>query len=153
MADVHLRPVDPGNVRAACAIRLKPGQERFVAPVAESLAEAYAEPREHVWPRLIYDGEALVGFVMGGFHSIEPLFRSVLWRLAIAAEHQGRGYGAFAVRAVAEEARRRGHDQLTTYYVPGDGGPERFYLRLGFEPTGEVLGDEVQAVAAIDRLL
>jgi hypothetical protein len=35
----------------------------------------------------------------------------------------------------------------------GDGGPESFYRRLGFEPTGEVLGEEVQAVVAIDRLL
>jgi diamine N-acetyltransferase len=151
MSDVHLRPVGPDNVRAACAITLKPGQERFVAPVAESLAEAYAEP-EHAWPRLIYDGDTLVGFVMGGFHRTEPMFRSVLWRLAIAADHQGHGYGSFAVRAVAEEARRRGHERLVTYYRPGDGSPERFYRNLGFEPTGE-LGGEIQAVAPIERLL
>jgi diamine N-acetyltransferase len=40
-----------------------------------------------------------------------------------------------------------------TYYVRGDGSPEGFYRRLGFEPTGEVLGEEVQAVIDIDRLL
>jgi hypothetical protein len=33
------------------------------------------------------------------------------------------------------------------------GARRAFYRRLGFEPTGEVLGEEVQAVVAIDRLL
>lgn len=37
-----------------------------MAPVAVSLAEAYAQPRV-AWPRLVYDGEQLVGFVMGAF--------------------------------------------------------------------------------------
>jgi diamine N-acetyltransferase len=30
----------PDNVRAACDLRIKPEQEMFVAPVAESIAEA-----------------------------------------------------------------------------------------------------------------
>lgn len=150
--DVHLQLITSDNVREACAIGLKPGQERFVDSVAQSLAEAYAQPN-HAWPRLIYDGDALVGFVMGGFDTEVPHFRSTLWRLAIAAGHQGRGYGAFAVLAVAQEARRRGHDVLLTYYVPDEGGPEGFYRRLGFAPTGEVLDGEVQAVISIDQLL
>jgi diamine N-acetyltransferase len=64
-ANIHIRPVTPDNVREACALTLRPGQERFVETVAHSLAEAYAQPH-HAWPRLVYDRDVLVGFVMGG---------------------------------------------------------------------------------------
>ena len=34
-------------------------------------------------------------------------------------------------------------EELVLSYVPGEGSPESFYRRLGFEPTGEVLEGEV----------
>jgi diamine N-acetyltransferase len=81
------------NVRAACKLKTRPDQEDLVAPVAWSLAEAYTVP-DIAWPRLIYDGDQLVGFIMAAFApEDEPLFHSYLWRLNIGAEHQGRGYG------------------------------------------------------------
>jgi diamine N-acetyltransferase len=39
--------------------------------------------------------------------------------------------------------RRRGLKRITVSWAQGDAGPERFYLRLGFTPTGEVRGDEI----------
>jgi diamine N-acetyltransferase len=54
------------NVRAACKLKTRPGQEDLVAPVAWSLAEAYTVP-DIAWPRLIYDGDQLVGFIMAAF--------------------------------------------------------------------------------------
>lgn len=33
--------------------------------------------------------------------------------------------------------RPRGQSRATVLWVPGDAGPEGFWLRLGFEPTGE----------------
>lgn len=44
---------------------LKPGQERFVAPVVLSVAEAYVNPTS--WPRVVLDGDQVVGFIMGNF--------------------------------------------------------------------------------------
>jgi diamine N-acetyltransferase len=41
-----------------------------------------------------------------------------------------------------EECRRRNATELFTSWVLGDGGPEGFYLGLGFEPTGEWDDDE-----------
>lgn len=119
-----------------------------MAPVARSLAEAYVQP-EFAWPRLIFDGEQLVGFVMGFFlvrfdpENPDDRLRSGIWRLNIAADQQGRGYGRFAVQSVCEELRRRGQPRATVSWVPGEHGPERFYLRLGFVPTGEMSGDQV----------
>ncbi|HEX8006610.1 MAG TPA: hypothetical protein VF482_09310 [Trebonia sp.] len=37
---VRLAKLTPDNVQATCALRVKPEQEKFVAPVAVSLAEA-----------------------------------------------------------------------------------------------------------------
>jgi diamine N-acetyltransferase len=147
MSTPHLQAITPDNVKAACQLAVRPDQERFVAPVAWSLAEAYVRP-EIAWPRLIVEGDNVVGFLMGFFnirwHPDRPDdLRSGLWRLNVAAEHQGRGYGRFAVDAVCDEVRRRGQDRVVTTWEPGEDGPEQFYLRIGFRPTGETSGGQV----------
>lgn len=114
---MRLSAVTPENVSAACRLAVRPDQERFVAPVAWSLADAYTQP-DVAWPRLVYDGDRLVAFVMGAF---DP--GNSTWFLA--------------------EARRRGQQRASVLWVPGPGGPEGFYLRLGFRPTGETLQDQV----------
>jgi diamine N-acetyltransferase len=140
---MRLVEVTPDNVSAACRIDVKPEQQKFVAPVVDSLAQAYANYGT-VWPRLILDDDRIVGFVMGNFDPNNEVdcFRAGIWRLNIAADEQGRGYGRLAVEAVAAEARRRGQKRITVLWVPGDGGPEGFYLRLGFSPTGQVLSGQ-----------
>ncbi|MFG3688913.1 GNAT family N-acetyltransferase [Micromonospora sp. NPDC047740] len=148
MSSPRLEKITPDNVLAACAIAIRPDQEGLVAPVARSLAEAYAQPAV-AWPRLIVDGNRPVGFMMG-FLDVpwrpddDPTdVRSGLWRLNIAADEQGKGYGRFAVQTLAAELRQRGRTRLTVTWVPGDHGPERFYRQLGFRLTGETSGDQV----------
>lgn len=77
----RLELLTPDNVRAACDLRVKPGQEKFVAPVVESLAEAYVRPAT-AWPRLILDEDRVVGFVMGGSDPDSEIdaFRAGIWR-------------------------------------------------------------------------
>ncbi len=147
---LRLEQVTPANVRAACVLKLRPDQEHLVAPVAWSLADAYAAPKI-AWPRLICTGDVVVGFIMAAFDQGNPaeLFHSYLWRLNIGAEHQGGGYGRFAVEQLCEEATRRGHRRLTVSYHDDANGPEGFYRRLGFRPTGEHNEGEVVA----ERLL
>ena len=145
MKTTRLVEITPENVTAACRIEVRPEQEAVVSPVAWSLAEAYAN-RAIAWPRLILDGEEAVGFVMAGFDVSKPsdsFFRCGLWRLNIAADRQGRGYGRFAVESVCAEARQRGESRVTVLWVPHEHGPEQFYLGLGFRPTGEVFHGEV----------
>lgn len=147
---LRLEKITPDNVLAACRLAVRPGQERFVAPVAQSLAEAYAQP-DIAWPRLVLDGDRIVAFVMGFFYvrfdpdDPQDRPRSGLWRLAVAADEQGKGYGRFAVRAVAGEVRRRGGTRVTVTWTEGEGGPEEFYLKLGFRPTGEKSEGEIVA--------
>ncbi|MEU6842051.1 GNAT family N-acetyltransferase [Streptomyces sp. NPDC046716] len=144
-SDLRLRDITPGNLDAALGVRVRPDQEHLVAPVVKSLAEAYVHPGV-AWPRLIVDGERTVGFLMA-FFDVDWTgdgadHRSGLWRLNIAEGEQGRGYGRFAVEAVAAEMRRRGGTRLFVTWHPGPDGPEDFYLGLGFRPTGEASDGE-----------
>ncbi|MYV53497.1 GNAT family N-acetyltransferase [Streptomyces sp. SID3212] len=144
---LRLAEVTAANFEDAIGVKVRPDQEHLVAPVVKSLAEAYVHPGV-AWPRLILDGDRVVGFLMAFFgidfagDGTGKDIRSGLWRLNIAAGEQGRGYGRFAVEAVAAEIRRRGGDRLTVTWHPGEDGPEGFYLGLGFRPTGETSGDE-----------
>ncbi|MGW1185869.1 GNAT family N-acetyltransferase [Streptomyces drozdowiczii] len=148
---LRLAEVTADNVDAAIALRIRPDQEHLVQPVATSLAEAYVH-RAVAWPRLILDGDRLVGFLMA-FLDIdfendakEHHLRSGLWRLNIAADEQGRGCGRFAVESVAAEIRRRGGTRMYVTWHPGDDGPEGFYLGLGFRTTGETSGGQTVGV-------
>jgi diamine N-acetyltransferase len=149
---LRLEPVTQDNVRNACTLKLRPDQENLVAPVAWSLADAYVAPPGMAWPRVICDGDDLVGFIMAAFagSNPDPVYHSYLWRLNIGAEHQGRGYGRFAVEELCREATRRGEHRLTVSYHLADNGPEVFYRRLGFRPTGGYIADETVAERILD---
>ncbi|MEV0069257.1 GNAT family N-acetyltransferase [Amycolatopsis sp. NPDC050768] len=139
-----LAEITADNVAAACRLAVAPHQRDYVAPVAHSLAEAYVQP-DVAWPRVVYAGDELVGFVMGAFDPGCPIayFRCGIWRLNVAAGQQGKGYGRFAVEALLEEARRRGAEAATVLWRPGEHSPEPFYRRLGFRPTSQVHEGEV----------
>lgn len=146
---MRLEKVTPANYEAALALSVRPDQEDLVAPVVKSLAEAYVFP-DHAWPRLVYDGDRLVGFLMAFLDipwgdSPDDL-RSGLWRLNIAADVQSNGYGRFAVDAVCAQIRSRGGTRAFVTWEPRAGGPGPFYLKLGFRPTGEHSGGQVVGV-------
>ncbi|OUC97869.1 GNAT family N-acetyltransferase [Streptosporangium minutum] len=148
---LRLAPITPANIEAAIAVKVRPDQERFVSPVVKSLAEAYVHP-EVAWPRLILDGDRPVGFLMA-FLDIDwngegVDFRSGLWRLNVTPDVQGCGVGRFAVESVAAEFRNRGGTQMYVTWEPGEGGPEGFYRKLGFQLTGEK--SEGETVGVLD---
>jgi len=144
MATVELREVTGETVRDICRLRTTPEQEAFVAPNAISFAEALFEPK--AWFRAIYADEEPVGFVM--LHDDREGQRYYLWRLMIDARHQRLGYGRSALELlVAEVLDRPGATELLVSWVPGEGGPEPFYVDLGFVLTGEV--DEGEVVARL----
>ncbi|MEU5906551.1 GNAT family N-acetyltransferase [Micromonospora sp. NPDC047527] len=146
---MRLEKVTPKNYEAALELSVRPDQEDLVAPVVKSLAEAYVFA-SNAWPRLICDGDQVVGFLMAFLdiqwsHNPDDL-RSGLWRLNIAADAQGKGYGRFAAEAVCAEIRARGGTRAYVTWAPRPGGPEEFYLKLGFRPTGEQSGGQTVGV-------
>lgn len=139
---VTLRKITSETVRTICRLSetLPPAQQKMVASNAVSIAQAHFE--EHAWFRAIYAGEEPVGFVMLYDDPGEQEY--FLWRLMIAYPHQGKGYGREALRLLIEHVRTRPNaTELLTSYVPVEGGPGPFYERLGFVPTGDMIGEEV----------
>lgn len=140
---LSLAELTPENLGAAVRIPPQPGEPAYVAPVMASIAEAYVTPT--AWPRLIVNGDAVVGFVMANWdpdNEIEA-FRGGIWRLNVAEEAKGQGVGRFAVEQIAAEARRRGYAKITVLWDPAPDGPEQFYLKVGFRPVGELFGETV----------
>lgn len=141
MPIVSLREITSSTVHRVCRLRVKPEQEQFVAANSVSLAEALFAPE--AWYRAVYAEEQLVGFVMLWDDTLSqspPAKPEVcLWRLMIAADFQGRGIGKSVLAEVIRYVHRRpGVCRFYSSYVPGELGPAKFYLSLGFAPTGAV---------------
>jgi RimJ/RimL family protein N-acetyltransferase len=146
-ADVHLVTITPESAAAVLALRTQPNQERFVAPMAASFTDAlFPEVVDGApvvpWMRAIEADGELAGFVMltdvTDHHPVP-----YLWRLLIDRRHQRRGIGVRTIALLVDRLRADGHGELLVSWRPGPGGPEPFYLRLGFQPTGEVDHGEI----------
>ncbi|RWZ49922.1 GNAT family N-acetyltransferase [Labedella phragmitis] len=150
MAELRLEELSASTIVAVNALTLKPGQEQFVAPVSYAVAAAVVDPTTS-WQRVILDGDEVVGFIQGNFDPNAPQeeFRSILWRINVDADDQGRGIGTFAVEALRSEAAKRGFNHLDVIYEPGESGPEAFFLRVGFTPVGETSYGETIAELAL----
>jgi diamine N-acetyltransferase len=133
---VTLRPVTKDNLRDVLALEVAESQTRFVAPNTVSIAQAHFFP-EKAWFRAIYAEDTPVGFLMLSDEPRKPEY--FLWRLMIAAPHQGLGFGKQAIQLLIAHVKTRPQaSALFTSYVPGEGSPGAFYHKLGFVDTGEV---------------
>ncbi len=141
-ATVSLREILDENLRDILMLsrQMLPGQDNMVAPNAVSIAQAHFN--EKAWYRGIYADDTAVGFVMLYDDPETPQY--YLWRLMIAGPHQGKGFGRKAMYELIDHVKTRPEaTELLASYVPIAGGPWPFYRSLGFEPTGEMEGDEV----------
>ncbi len=140
MTSIELREITEANRDAVVALHAGPAEGRFVSSVADSIEEATETPEGNPWYRAVYlEGEP-VGFVMLSWDVtpqppdiIGPWF---LWKLIVDERHQGRGIGRAIIEEVIRRIRAEGATQLLTSHVMGEGGPDGFYERLGFVPTG-----------------
>lgn len=153
MPAVELRDIVTDADRAAVlAVQRGPGQDEFVASVETSLEEAglYPEACARFWA--IHDGDAVVGFAMisdgipDEVLAADPTLLGpyYLWRLLIDERHQRKGYGSAALDAIVDYVQTRPSARTLLVSVhPGEGGPQPFYERYGFVPTGQIHEDEV----------
>ncbi len=150
MSELQVVELSAATIVAVNNLSLKPGQEQFLAPVSYGIAATVTNPQTS-WQRVILDGDEVVGFVSANFdpEAPEEHFRSVLWRINVDADDQGRGIGRFAVESLIAEARERGFDHVNVIYEAGEGGPEAFFHRVGFTPVGETAYSEVIAQARV----
>jgi len=147
---LRLEELSAATAAAANSLTLRAGQEQFVTPPTYAIADSYTDPLA-AWPRVVLDGDEVVGFILGNFSPDDPQeeFRSCVWRVTVAGDRQGRGIGSFAVRALADEARTRGFERLTAVWEPGEAGPDRFFRAVGFVVTRETQYGENFGVLAL----
>lgn len=147
---VTLRRITAETVTDVCELSetLSRAQRDMVADNAFSIAEAHFS--ENAWFRAIYRGEDIAGFIMlhigSDWHDGVSCPGAFLWRLMVGGDFQGQGVGAAAVGLAIRELRARNFAELYVSFGLGEGGPEGFYQRLGFTRTGDMVGDEAEAV-------
>lgn len=119
---------------------LSDAQKKMVAPNAVSIAQAHFDP--HAWFRAVYADDVPVGFIM--LYDSPEENEYFLWRFMIAGPYQGKGYGRKAIQLLMDYVRTRpGASHLLVSCGEGEGSPEGFYRRLGFDRNGKKYGDEV----------
>ena len=143
---VSLCEITKENLRDYLRLKVAPSQEGLVAPNAVSIAQAHFHPE--AWFRGIAAGGTAVGFAMledwrqcpesaPEDWRREPYVG--LWRFMIDQRWQSMGFGAQALRLLIDHARAvPGTKAMLLSFVEGEGSPEAFYRRFGFERTGEV---------------
>jgi len=137
---VTLREVTEDTVRAICRLAVTEKQNSFVAPNAVSIAQAYFS--KYAWFRAVYADDEPVGFVM--LHDDPEKPEYFLWRMMTDTHYQGMGFGWRAMKLLIEHVRTRPNATvLMTSCIQGDGSPQGFYEKLGFELTGEKEDTEV----------
>lgn len=137
---VTLRDITEYNLIEVMKLDVHPAQKKCVAPNSVSIAQAHYS--KTAWFKGIYLKEQPVGFVMLDLNEEKPEY--FLWRFMIDQNFQGKGYGKEAMEMIIDYVQTLPNaKELLTSCVPGEEGPEAFYQKLGFLPTGEMADDEI----------
>lgn len=151
---LRLEPVTRDDVRPLIGLKVAPEDQTFVAPNAITLAEAPYETGAYVF--VIWAGETRVGMIaLLDFTEHDYLEEgddaeaAFIWRLMIADELQGQGYGTAALDLACAWARNRGRPRMFIQAVTTNHGAISLYERCGFVRTGIVSDGEAQLVKAL----
>ncbi len=146
--DIHFKRITAQTVIPICKLSetLSTAQRKMVSDNALSIAQAHFS--DNAWMRAIYADDMPIGFVL--LHTGSDYDDGIdcpgifLWRFMIAGPYQGKGYGRLAMRRLLAQLQAQGIPELYTSCGLGEASPEGFYKQLGFVPTGEMYGDEIE---------
>jgi diamine N-acetyltransferase len=149
-ADIHFVRITARTVVQICKLSetLSAQQRKMVSDNAYSIAQAHCS--DNAWLRAIYADDTPIGFIM--LHIGSDYDDGIdcpgvfLWRFMIAGPFQRKGYGAKAMQRLFAHLRAQGIGELYTSCGVGEESPEPFYRKLGFLPSGEMYGDEIELV-------
>ncbi len=134
-------------------LAVRPDQRDLVSSNMKTFAEAPFESGAYVWG--LWVGTTPVG-LMAMVHPGEYQFHApeddheaaYLWRLMIAADHQGQGHGRTAMGMTLMVARDWGCPRLTLGVSGAAHSAQGFYESMGFRWTGRM--DDVDRVMTRD---
>jgi len=143
-------PITRQTLGGFLKMRLKDGQDEFVAPNAVTIAESIYEKGSEVYG--IFEGQTPVGLAAlidlahpeAFLHEGEDPNGVYLWRLSIDGAHQGQGHGRAALDFAVSRAGDLGRAYVSLTANPQEGTPIPFYEKYGFSKTGRVIDGEVE---------
>ncbi len=142
------RPVTRDTLAQLIGLSVRGDQRDLVSANVKTVAEAAYEPGAMVWG--LWDGTAPVGLLAmvdpAGVRLNGPFVQpgaAYLWRLMIAADQQGRGYGAQALRLAIATATLWDAPCLVVGVNDVPHGNRGFYERHGFRSTGVVEDEDL----------
>ena len=132
-------------------------QKGFVAPNAITMAQSLFEPGNEIYG--IWEDETPVGllavvdmsFPGADLDEEDDPDGLYVWRLMVAKDMQGKGYGRAAMEYAIQRCRDLGRKQLLLSAVEDEHGAIPFYEKLGFTRTGRIVSEEVELVLVLDR--
>jgi diamine N-acetyltransferase len=147
----EIRPVTKDNWKELIRLKVREEQTHFVASNLYSIAEAqFGDDYEGHWdlhPFGIYDDNIPVGFLMYALNFEHPKQQAFISRLMVDEKQQGKGYGRFGMEKMLEIFRTEERIKVVGIsYEPENETARKLYASLGFEETGERVGEEVLAV-------
>jgi diamine N-acetyltransferase len=141
---ITLREITKENYRAACKLKVGPGQEHFVASNAVSIADSKFHPAWQCFG--IYADDLMVGFLM---HGADDEGQQWIIRLMVDEKQQGHGYGRVAMELILARLRADpACPQVGISYEPQNSVAQKLYASFGFLETGEV--EEGETIARLD---
>lgn len=134
---INFKEITKENLFSIIKLSVFDKQKDQVASNAISIAEAHYN--EIAWFRGIFNDDEAVGFVMLYLDDKENEYG--VWRFMIDQKHQGKGYGSASMDLIKKVIKEQVPDitEIFLSYVPKDeGSADGFYIKQGFEETGEV---------------
>ncbi|MBK8550723.1 MAG: GNAT family N-acetyltransferase [Ignavibacteria bacterium] len=135
---IELRDITKDNYRESVKLKVKNGQEEFVALNVFSIAQSkfYSSWK----PTAVYSDEEMVGFLMYGEDDVNE-GDGTIWiiRLMIDEKYQGKGYGKEAMIKLIEHIKNNyEQEEVFVSFVPANEGAKILYESLGFIDTGRI---------------
>ena len=102
---LSLAPLRQGTMEAFLSLQVRPDQQTFVEPPAESLRDMQARAWDIPWTiECIFLDTEVIGYAMHGMNGQRDVW---LDRFMIDARYQGRGLGHQAFQALVDLAKQR----------------------------------------------
>ncbi|AUA18523.1 GNAT family N-acetyltransferase [Streptococcus suis] len=132
---IRLELVNKDNFEAVLQVQLAPEDQRRVASVEYSLAQAWLYREDgHLLPYAVKSGQKVVGFVLLSIQEDKSYY---VWRLLIDKKYQNRGHGKEVIRQILVLAKEDTLCQkVTMNYVIGNHKMRYILEKLGFQSVG-----------------
>ncbi|HEL2002982.1 TPA: GNAT family N-acetyltransferase [Streptococcus suis] len=132
---IRLELVNKDNFEAVLQVQLAPEDQRRVASVEHSLAQAWLYREDgHLLPYAVKSGQKVVGFVLLSIQEDKSYY---VWRLLIDKKYQNRGHGKEVIRQILVLAKEDTLCQkVTMNYVIGNHKMRYILEKLGFQFIG-----------------